>query len=172
MNFQIQFSSLAGGQLCALRVFWGCHITWNLTGQACGIDANRLQDLLPAVSVSQDVCSVPPIYQPGPQLVRLALTWLHSAHDSSAAPEHCFVDGLLVLCELAVGWEGAGDVRSKAVVLATHVEQAVGTGHCEAGGQMFRGANPHTPFTLLAGAWLEQGAEVTSSDVTDGGTSL
>lgn len=109
----------------------------------------------------------PAISQPGPELALLPLTWLHSAHDSSAAPEHCFVDGLLVLCELAIGREGAGDVRSKAVVLSTHVEQAVGTGHCEAGGQMARGANPHTPFTVSAEAWLQQGAEVTSSDVTD-----
>lgn len=111
---------------------------------------------------SGSVSHAPHIYQPGPQLTLLPLTWLHSAHDRSAASEHCFVDGLLVVCELAIGREGAGDVRSEAVVLSTHVEQAVGTGHCEAGGQMFRGADPQTPFILLAGGWLQQGAEVTS----------
>lgn len=76
----------------------------------------------------------------------LSLTWFHSAHDSSAALQHRLVDGLLVFCELAIGREGAGDVRSEAVVLSTHVEQTAGTGRREAGGRRSQMPTPTPPL--------------------------
>lgn len=135
--------SLTGGQPCVLRVLWGPQTTWNLTGQACGVNGDRLQGLS---------LGTPPPPPPGRSSAArsLSLTWLHGAHDSCAALQYRLVDGLLVLRELAIGREGAGDVRSKAVVLSAHVEQAVGTGCCEAGGQM------STPFPLSVGAGLRQ----------------
>ena len=37
-------------------------------------------------------------------------TWSDSSHDSSGGFQDGFIDGPLVWSELAVGWEGAGDV--------------------------------------------------------------
>ena len=52
------------------------------------------------------------------------LTWLSGSEHSSVGLEHCIVDELLVLSERAISREGAGDVRSVAAVLSTHVKQA------------------------------------------------
>ena len=52
------------------------------------------------------------------------LTWLSGSEHSSVGLEHCIVDELLVLSERAISREGAGDVRSVAVVLRSHVKQA------------------------------------------------
>lgn len=106
-----------------------------------------------------------------------AITWLHGAHDSTAAPKHCLIDGLLCLGELAVGRKGARDVRREAVILSAHVKQAVGRGRHEAGG-----APGDTPVPTLSscrgleGSLLSstyQGAEAEPSHhVTRSGSSL
>lgn len=38
------------------------------------------------------------------------ITWSDGSHDSSGGLEDRLIDGPLVWSELAVGWEGAGDV--------------------------------------------------------------
>lgn len=50
-------------------------------------------------------------------------TWFHGGHDGAGRLEHGFVNGFLVRGELAVGWEGAGDVGGVAVIFSTHIEQ-------------------------------------------------
>lgn len=54
------------------------------------------------------------------------ITWSDGSHDSSGGLEDRLIDGPLVWSELAVGWEGAGDVGGVAVVLSTHVKQTAG----------------------------------------------
>ena len=49
-------------------------------------------------------------------------TWFDSYHDSSTGLQHSVVDNLLVVSELAVSREGAGDVTSIATVLPSHVK--------------------------------------------------
>ena len=51
------------------------------------------------------------------------LTCFGVAHHRPIGPEHGHVDAALLLSELAVGREGARDVRHVAVVLTAHVEQ-------------------------------------------------
>ena len=56
----------------------------------------------------------------------MPFTWFDSIHDSSTGLQYCIVDDLLVVSELAIGREGAGDVTGIAAVLPTHVKQARG----------------------------------------------
>lgn len=83
--------------------------------QSAGPSSQRCPAPWPLASPSQVVLP------PGPAP---ALTWLHGAHDGPAAPQHRLVDGLLVWGELAVGREGARDVRSETVIFTAHVEHA------------------------------------------------
>lgn len=53
-------------------------------------------------------------------------TWPDGSHDGAGGFEHGLIDGPLVWAELAVGWEGAGDVGGVAVILSAHVEQTAG----------------------------------------------
>ena len=56
-------------------------------------------------------------------------------HHRSVGPEHGHVDASLLHSELAVGREGARDVRHVAVVLAAHVEQTEKSGRVKLFGQ-------------------------------------
>ncbi len=54
---------------------------------------------------------------------RPADTGLDGFDDSLMSRQHCLVHCCLVLTELAIGREGAGDVTVIAIVLAPHVQQ-------------------------------------------------
>ena len=54
----------------------------------------------------------------------MLLTWSDLCHDGPDGLQDQVVDDLLLVGELAVGGEGAGDVRGVAVVLSAHVHQA------------------------------------------------
>ena len=53
----------------------------------------------------------------------LLITWFCSCHYSSVGFQHSIVDDLLIVSELPVGREGAGDVRSIATIFPSHVKQ-------------------------------------------------
>lgn len=53
-----------------------------------------------------------------------SFTWLDCCHDSPGGLQHCLIDSPLVSCELAIGREGAGDVRAVAVIFSSHIKQA------------------------------------------------
>lgn len=53
-----------------------------------------------------------------------SFTWLDCCHDSPGGFQHCLIDSPLVSCELAIGREGAGDVRAVAVIFSSHIKQA------------------------------------------------
>jgi hypothetical protein len=56
------------------------------------------------------------------------LTWLDRIQHSPIGLQNSIVDILLVFSELPVGWEGASDIRSIAVVFSSHVVQAESEG--------------------------------------------
>ena len=58
------------------------------------------------------------------KMTTTSVTWFHLRHDSPTGLQHRVVDDLLVLSELTVGREGAGDVTGIATVLPAHVKQA------------------------------------------------
>lgn len=105
--------SLRGGQPLSQGCSWGSDTIWSLSQ----LTERRSQAVVCRTCL----------------MATSVLTWLHGAHDSTAAPQHRLVDGLLVCGELAIGREGARDVGGEAVILSTHVEQAAGRGGCEVG---------------------------------------
>lgn len=58
--------------------------------------------------------------------LNLRITWFDGSHHSSGGFEDSLIDGSLVWGELAIGWEGAGNVWSVTVVLSPHVKKTAG----------------------------------------------
>lgn len=50
-------------------------------------------------------------------------TWFDGGHDGAGGLQNSFINSFLVRSKLAIGWEGAGDVRGVAVIFSTHIEQ-------------------------------------------------